>query len=118
MCKHDKLFAALQQMLEDCHDTHFKADGTIQSINHASMSHWTCCNAVVCCLQEAGPNHYWISGTDVPYMFELGGPAHEGCAGIVALSHYLHIMAAQSPGMYHMLCLTTHTVKSRMMAEA
>ena len=46
------------------------------------------------CLQEAGPNHYWISGTDVPYKFELGGPAHEGCAGIVALTQYLNHMAA------------------------
>lgn len=31
-------------------------------------------------------------------MFELGGPAHEGCAGIVALSYYLHTMAAQPQG--------------------
>ena len=45
-------------------------------------------------LQDAGPNHYWISGTDVPYKFELGGPAHEGCAGIVALADYLSLMAS------------------------
>jgi len=32
----------------------------------------------------------------VPYKFELGGPAHEGCAGIVALTHYLNHMAAPS----------------------
>ncbi|DBB10346.1 TPA: hypothetical protein ACH3X3_001906 [Trebouxia sp. C0006] len=47
-------------------------------------------------LKEAGPNHYWISGSDVPYKFELGGPAHEGCAGIVALTQYLNHMAAPS----------------------
>ncbi|KAL3161934.1 hypothetical protein ABBQ38_009016 [Trebouxia sp. C0009 RCD-2024] len=49
-------------------------------------------------LKKAGPNHYWIPGTDVPRKFELGGPAHEGCAGIVALSRYFQFMAAQSPG--------------------
>ncbi len=53
-------------------------------------------NSVSDCLQEAGPNHYWISGTVVPYKFELGGPAHEGCAGIVALTQYLNHMAAPS----------------------
>ena len=47
-------------------------------------------------MQDAHPNHYWISGSDVPYMFELGGPAHEGCAGIVALTKYLQHMAAAS----------------------
>ena len=76
--------------------------------------------AEVCCLQDAGPNHYWISGTDVPYMFELGGPAHEGCAGIVALSHYLHTMAAQSPGTglsYHMPCQATCSVKSHALSH-
>lgn len=45
-------------------------------------------------MQDAGQNHYWISGTDVPYKFELGGPAHEGCAGIVALTDYLSLMAS------------------------
>lgn len=63
-------------------------------------------------LQESGPNHYWISGTDVPYKFELGGQAHEGCAGIVALAQYLHFMAVQSPGMshsaWHTCCQYTH----------
>lgn len=50
------------------------------------------------CTQEGGPNHYWISGTDVPYKFELGAQAHEGCAGIVALTHYLQLMAGPSSG--------------------
>lgn len=49
-------------------------------------------------MQEGGPNHYWISGTDVPYKFELGAQAHEGCAGIVALTRYLQLMAAPSSG--------------------
>ncbi|KAA6417190.1 MAG: hypothetical protein FRX49_12827 [Trebouxia sp. A1-2] len=60
-------------------------------------------------LKEAGPNHYWISGTDVPYKFELGGPAHEGCAGIVALSQYLNHMAAPSSSSSD---LDRHTVEA------
>eukprot|EP00897_Mesotaenium_endlicherianum_P010943 jgi/Mesen1/9878/ME000070S09167 len=40
-----------------------------------------------------GPNHFWILAADVPYKFELGGPAHEGCAGLLALSHYLRVVA-------------------------
>jgi cysteine desulfurase family protein (TIGR01976 family) len=36
-----------------------------------------------------GPNHFFIADDDVPYKFELGGPSHEGCAGLLALEPYL-----------------------------
>ena len=47
------------------------------------------------CMQTAGANHYWLQGDDVPYKFELGGPSHEACAGVVALSQYLNIMSGK-----------------------
>ncbi|MCH2162216.1 MAG: cysteine desulfurase-like protein [Phycisphaerales bacterium] len=40
-----------------------------------------------------GPNHFFIPRTDIPYVFELGGPSHEGCAGILALGEYLRFLA-------------------------
>jgi len=36
-----------------------------------------------------GPNHFFIADDDLPYKFELGGPSHEGCAGLLALEAYL-----------------------------
>lgn len=36
-----------------------------------------------------GPNHFFIDDDDVPYKFELGGPNHESCAGLLALERYL-----------------------------
>lgn len=67
---------------------------------HVLHGNWLASNhSLLLHVQKAGPNHYWIPGTDVPRKFELGGPAHEGCAGIVALSRYFQFMAAQSPGM-------------------
>jgi cysteine desulfurase family protein (TIGR01976 family) len=36
-----------------------------------------------------GPNHFFVSDDDLPYKFELGGPNHEGCAGICGLRDYL-----------------------------
>ncbi|KAK9829554.1 hypothetical protein WJX72_006467 [[Myrmecia] bisecta] len=45
-------------------------------------------------LENGGPNHFWIPGNEVPYKFELGGVSHEGCAGLVALSQYLRVMAS------------------------
>ncbi|MFO0858643.1 MAG: aminotransferase class V-fold PLP-dependent enzyme [Phycisphaerales bacterium] len=36
-----------------------------------------------------GPNHYFISKSEVPRKFELGGTNHESCAGIAALEDYL-----------------------------
>lgn len=65
-------------------------------------------NGACFALQDAGPNHYWISGTDVPYKFELGGPAHEGCAGIVALTDYLSLMASSG-------CFDVHFVTHIML---
>ena len=43
-----------------------------------------------------GPNHYFIH--DVPYQFELGGPSHEGCAGLLGLSDYLAKVAGAKEG--------------------
>jgi cysteine desulfurase family protein (TIGR01976 family) len=36
-----------------------------------------------------GPNHFFVPDDDVPYKFEVGGPNHEGCAGIRGLRDYL-----------------------------
>ncbi len=38
-----------------------------------------------------GPNHFFIH--EVPYQFELGGPSHEGCAGLLGLADYLKVVA-------------------------
>ena len=42
------------------------------------------------------PNHFFIPRDDVPYVFELGGPSHEGCAGINALKTYLAFLCSSS----------------------
>jgi len=44
-----------------------------------------------------GPNHFFIPKHEVPYRFEPGGPAHEGCAGLVALWGYLADLAGLAP---------------------
>jgi cysteine desulfurase family protein (TIGR01976 family) len=36
-----------------------------------------------------GPNHFFVAEDDLPYKFEVGGPSHEGCAGILGLRDYL-----------------------------
>jgi cysteine desulfurase family protein (TIGR01976 family) len=36
-----------------------------------------------------GPNHFFVPDDEVPYKFEVGGPNHEGCAGIRGLRDYL-----------------------------
>ena len=36
-----------------------------------------------------GPNHFFIADDELPYKFEVGGPNHEGCAGIRGLRNYL-----------------------------
>jgi cysteine desulfurase family protein (TIGR01976 family) len=36
-----------------------------------------------------GPNHFFIADDELPYKFEVGGPNHEGCAGILGLRAYL-----------------------------
>jgi cysteine desulfurase family protein (TIGR01976 family) len=49
-----------------------------------------------------GPNHFFIPRDEVPYKFELGGPSHEGCAGLLALGEYLQFLAGvqdESSGM-------------------
>jgi cysteine desulfurase family protein (TIGR01976 family) len=40
-----------------------------------------------------GPNHFFIPKSQVPYVFELGGASHEGCAAIRALGPYLSFLA-------------------------
>ncbi len=40
-----------------------------------------------------GPNHFFIPDDEVPYKFEVGGPSHEGCAGILGLRSYLAFLA-------------------------
>ena len=40
-----------------------------------------------------GPNHYFIPRTSVPYVFELGGACHEGCAGLLGLREHLAFLA-------------------------
>jgi cysteine desulfurase family protein (TIGR01976 family) len=40
-----------------------------------------------------GPNHDFISRSDLPYQFEPGGANHEGCAGLLALGDYLKLLA-------------------------
>lgn len=45
-------------------------------------------------VKEEGPNFFFIDPNHhLAYKFELGGPSHEGCAGIVALSYYLEDLA-------------------------
>jgi len=36
-----------------------------------------------------GPNHFFVPDDELPYKFEVGGPNHEGCAGIRGLRDYL-----------------------------
>ncbi len=42
-----------------------------------------------------GPNHFFVAKDAVPYKFELGGVAHEGAAGILALRSYLQFLAGR-----------------------
>jgi len=43
-----------------------------------------------------GPNHFFIPRQEVPYKFELGGPSHEGCAGLLGLWPYLAALAGSN----------------------
>lgn len=45
-----------------------------------------------------GPNHYFIPPLYIPAKFELGGPCHEGCAGLLGLARYLEYLTGQSDG--------------------
>lgn len=45
-----------------------------------------------------GPNHVFIPRDQIPYVFELGGACHEGCAGLLALRGYLRTLAAMDGG--------------------
>jgi cysteine desulfurase family protein (TIGR01976 family) len=43
------------------------------------------------------PNHFFIPDDELPYTFELGGPNHEGCAGLLGIGDYLGFLADLSP---------------------
>ena len=43
-----------------------------------------------------GPNHFFIPRDEVPYVFELGGASHEGCAGILSLGEYLAFLTGST----------------------
>eukprot|EP00891_Asterochloris_glomerata_P007304 jgi/Astpho2/7304/e_gw1.00113.67.1_t len=47
-------------------------------------------------IKAGGPNHFFVPADDVSYKFELGGPSHEACAGVNALSQYFKVMAGVS----------------------
>lgn len=44
-----------------------------------------------------GPNHFFIPRDRIPYVFELGGACHEGCAGLLGLWPYLAFLAGGNP---------------------
>ncbi|HMN96905.1 MAG TPA: aminotransferase class V-fold PLP-dependent enzyme [Phycisphaerales bacterium] len=44
-----------------------------------------------------GPNHFFIPRDRVPYVFELGGACHEGCAGLLGLAEHLRFLAGEAP---------------------
>lgn len=44
-----------------------------------------------------GPNHFFVPPDAVPYRFELGGPNHEGCAGLLGTRDYLAAVAGVAP---------------------
>jgi cysteine desulfurase family protein (TIGR01976 family) len=44
-----------------------------------------------------GPNYFFIPKDDVPYKLEPGGPAHESCAGLLALWRYLATVTHNAP---------------------
>lgn len=52
---------------------------------------WGTANALS---ELTGPNHFFIADDEIPYKFELGGPSHEACAGILALGEYLRLVTA------------------------
>jgi len=43
-----------------------------------------------------GPNHFFVPDDDLPFKFEVGGPNHESCAGVLGLSDYLDFLAGGS----------------------
>jgi cysteine desulfurase family protein (TIGR01976 family) len=41
-------------------------------------------------------NHFFIPDDELPYAYELGGPSHEGCAGLLGIGDYLGFLAGLS----------------------
>jgi cysteine desulfurase family protein (TIGR01976 family) len=42
------------------------------------------------------PNHFFIPADELPYAYELGGPSHEGCAGLLGIGDYLGFLAGHT----------------------
>ena len=54
------------------------------------------CASCFACMQAVIPgglNHYFVPSSAPVYKFELGGPSHEACAGVLAIGQYLQTMA-------------------------
>jgi selenocysteine lyase/cysteine desulfurase len=47
---------------------------------------------------ESGPNHYFVDPAARAYKFELGGVAHEACAGLVGMGAYLRALSGRRAG--------------------
>ncbi len=45
-----------------------------------------------------GPNHFFIPRDGGVGKFELGGPSHEGCAGLLGLRRYLNFLLGRDAG--------------------
>jgi len=45
-----------------------------------------------------GPNHFFVPDDAVPYKWELGGPNHEGCAGVLGTADFLRYVAGTANG--------------------
>jgi cysteine desulfurase family protein (TIGR01976 family) len=63
-----------------------------------------------------GPNHFFIPRDRIPYVFELGGSSHEGCAAIRALDGYLAFLAGASPSKAEIARTTVARAFERMAA--
>ena len=49
--------------------------------------------------EVTGPNHFFMPANAWPKKFELGGVAHEACAGMVAVQPYLRMLAGIGEGL-------------------
>ncbi len=63
-----------------------------------------------------GPNHFFIPRDRIPYVFELGGSSHEGCAAIRALDGYLAFLAGAMPSQADIARTTVARAFERMTA--
>lgn len=82
-------YAPHRAMDVDSWDVDWYAYSTYKVYGPHMAALWGCRDAVDDLTH--GPNHFFIE--DTPYRFELGGPSHEGCAGILGLADYLSLVA-------------------------